>query len=184
LSTPRPTQERRPFIVEVAALRREPGSRRRVSIDAPLSGLENSAAVVPRGSSVHFDALLESVVEGILVTGTIRVPWEGSCRRCLERATGELVVELRELCSEVPDEQDETYPLEGDLLDLAPLVYDACILALPLAPLCSEECLGLCPECGANRNLEQCTCAAPLDPRWEALVALRDGEGERPEEKK
>ncbi len=89
---------------------------------------------------------------------------------------------MRELCVDEPDEEETTYRLNGDLLDLAPLVHDACILELPLAPLCSAECLGICPDCGANRNVEACACAAPVDPRWGALAVL--GEGERPEEKK
>jgi uncharacterized protein len=54
------------------------------------------------------------------------------------------------------------------------VVRDACILDLPLAPLCRADCAGLCPECGVNRNLEQCSCDAPTDPRWDALRALSD----------
>ena len=69
---------------------------------------------------------------------------------------------------------EEAYPLRGDELDLEPLARDAVILELPLAPLCSEGCLGLCPTCGANRNTEPCACAPPSDPRWSALDALRE----------
>lgn len=173
----------RPFVVPVAGLLREPGSRRRVTVAAPIPDLAVSGSRVRSDEQVRVDVLLESVHRGILVTGTVAASWEGSCRRCLGGARGELSVEVRELCVQDGD-ADTTYELAGDELDLEPIAHDACILELPLAPLCSEECLGLCPECGANRNLELCTCAAPLDPRWEALVALRDGEGERPEEKK
>jgi uncharacterized protein len=67
---------------------------------------------------------------------------------------------------------DETYRLDGDEVDLEPLVHDAVLLELPQAPLCRPDCLGLCPTCGANRNLDPCTCAAPRDPRWAALDAL------------
>jgi uncharacterized protein len=179
----RPPKEDEPFLVEIAALRREPGSHRRIALSAPLPGLAVPTSAVV-GGAVALEALLESVSEGILVTGTIRATWEGECRRCLERATGEIVVEVRELCVEEPDDEETTYRLDGDLLDLAPIVHDACILELPLAPLCSEGCLGICPECGANRNLERCACAAPVDPRWAALAVLRGGEGEQPEEKK
>jgi uncharacterized protein len=71
---------------------------------------------------------------------------------------------------------EETYPLGHDILDLAPIVHDACILSLPLAPLCTEECRGICPACGANRNLEECSCVAERDPRWGALDQLRGSE--------
>jgi uncharacterized protein len=64
------------------------------------------------------------------------------------------------------------YPLSADWLDLEPLAHDACILELPLAPLCRNDCLGLCPECGVNRNNETCTCTARTDPRWAALDSL------------
>ncbi|HVB06417.1 MAG TPA: DUF177 domain-containing protein [Acidimicrobiales bacterium] len=178
----RPPKAHEPFVVEVAALRREPGSARRVSLAGPMTGLGVPTSTVAEGEPVCIDALLESVSEGILVTGVVRARWEGECRRCLERATGPLEVEVRELCVEEPDDEETTYRLDGDLLDLAPLVHDACILELPLAPLCSEECLGICAECGANRNAEACACVAPVDPRWGALAAL--GESERPEEKK
>jgi uncharacterized protein len=178
----RPPKAHEPFLVEVAALRREPGSARRVSLSAPLPGLAVPTSAIAEGEPVTLDALLESVSEGILVTGTVTARWEAACRRCLEVASGPLEVEVRELCVAEPDDEETTYRLDGDLLDLAPLVQDACILELPLAPLCSEGCLGICPECGANRNAEACACVAPVDPRWGALAAL--GESERPEEKK
>jgi uncharacterized protein len=178
----RPPKEDVPFLVEVAALRREPGSSRRVTISAPLSGLAVPTSAIVPGEAVVLDALLESVSEGILVRGTVTASWVGECRRCLEEARGELVIAVRELCVEEPDDEETTYRLDGDVLDLAPIVHDACILELPLAPLCSEGCLGICPECGVNRNVERCPCAAPTDPRWAALAAL-GGEGERPEEK-
>jgi uncharacterized protein len=72
------------------------------------------------------------------------------------------------------DLDDEAYPLAGDVLDLEPLARDAVLLDLPLAPLCAEDCLGLCPQCGINRNEETCSCEEPADPRWSALDSLRD----------
>jgi len=69
---------------------------------------------------------------------------------------------------------EDAYPLEGDELDLEPLARDAVLLDLPLAPLCSVDCRGLCPQCGANWNLVTCDCVPTGDPRWSALDALRD----------
>ncbi|HET6915863.1 MAG TPA: DUF177 domain-containing protein [Acidimicrobiales bacterium] len=74
------------------------------------------------------------------------------------------------------EEDEETYPLKGELLDLQPLVRDALLLDLPLAPLCREDCKGLCPTCGADLNDGPCSCArAPADPRWAALDLLKEG---------
>jgi uncharacterized protein len=168
-----PRGSERVFVVEVAALLRQPGSRRVIRIEGQFPGLEVPTSRVPDGASVIFDGVLESVSPGILVSGTVFTPWEGTCRRCLEPAVGVVEDEVCELCCEDGD-VETTYPLHGDLLDLAPLVRDACILDLPLAPLCRADCAGLCPECGVNRNLEQCSCDAPIDSRWAALRALSD----------
>ena len=161
----------RVFTVEVAALLRQPGSRRGIRIEGELPDLVVPTSFVPDGASVVFEGVLEAVSEGILVTGKVSTPWEGTCRRCLEPAAGVVEDELCELCCEDGDEET-TYPLHGDLLDLAPVVRDACILDLPLAPLCRADCAGLCPNCGVNRNFEKCSCDAPIDPRWAALGAL------------
>jgi uncharacterized protein len=73
---------------------------------------------------------------------------------------------------------EETYPLYGDQLDLALLARDAVVLELPQVPLCREDCQGLCPYCGANRNEIDCGHdLVPTDPRWAALDALRTEEG-------
>jgi len=174
------TRRHQPFLVEVGALQANPGSRRQIELAGALSGLElESVAVrVAEDSPVEFAGVLEAVHEGILVTGTLKARWRGVCRRCLEPAEGELRVDVRELCVEHGD-QETTYALGHDELDLEPIVHDACILDLPLAPLCKEGCLGLCPECGANRNVEPCGCAARTDPRWAGLRLLSGG-GEPP----
>jgi uncharacterized protein len=157
-------------MIDVAALLREPGSRRRVAIEGHLFDLAVSGSAIEPEAPISARALLESVTEGILVTASVTAPWHGECRRCLEPATGVIESDVCELFCDTGAE--DTYPLGGELLDLAPLVRDACILELPLAPLCSAECRGLCPECGVNRNTESCTCSAPVDPRWAALSSL------------
>lgn len=165
-----------PFPVEVGELRRSPGTRRRVSLEGSLAGLAVSGSEVPGEATIHFQGLLESVHDGILVSGVVRAPWSGPCRRCLRLAEGELLAEVRELCVERGD-AETTYPLDGDQLDLEPMIHDACILDLPLAPLCGEGCLGLCPECGADRNVEPCSCAPAADPRFAGLSVLTGGRG-------
>jgi uncharacterized protein len=87
----------------------------------------------------------------------------------------ELDIEVKEVCTDDPD-PDLMYPVEPDWLDLEPLVHDACILELPLAPLCREDCKGLCPECGVNRNSETCSCLVPTDPNGSAGVLGGGGE--------
>src|SRR4051812_49239485 len=136
---------RRPWIVPVGPLLRVPGSRRDERVRAPLPRAAGSASEVAEGEDVAADLVLESLRGGALVAaGTVDAPWAGECVRCLGLARGRLHVEVRELFD--PDsDNEETYPLGGDQVDLEPLVRDAVLLELPLAPLCADDCQGLCP---------------------------------------
>jgi len=130
---------------------------------------------VPPGSPVELDLRLESVVEGVLVTGLATVELRGECVRCLGEVSDSLEVDIQELFvyPESDADEDEASRLEGDLLDLEPLLRDGVVLDLPFQPLCREDCLGLCVDCGANLNDDpDHTHEQPLDPRWEALRRL------------
>jgi uncharacterized protein len=137
---------------------------------------------VPREGELGINAVLEVVNGGIVVIGTVTAPWVGECRRCLGDVTGVLDVEVREIYEARTageeaasiEAEEETYPLLGDQLDLMPLARDAVLLNLPLAPLCRDNCAGLCPSCGSDLNEGPCGCPArDPDPRWATLDALR-----------
>jgi uncharacterized protein len=172
----------REFLVDVAQLRKQPGSRRQVAFEGEIPDLAISASRVPEGEQLKIDLTLESVSGGILVSGTVDAHWTGECRRCLESAIGPLHVEVLELCEPNPVDEELSYRLGHDELDLLPIVHDACILELPLAPLCREDCLGLCPVCGANRNVVACSCTPPKDNRFAALEVLVADEPEGDDE--
>ena len=161
-----------PFLVHVAKLRRVVGTRWHERRAGSIDGLDCSGSAVPADAVLSADVVLDAVLGGVAVEGTVTAPWVGECRRCLAPATGELVVAVRELYTEDGDGED-TYPLHDDTVDLEPLVHDAVLLELPQAPLCRPDCAGLCPVCGANRNEERCDCEPPADPRWRALDVLR-----------
>jgi uncharacterized protein len=83
---------------------------------------------------------------------------------------------------EDPDDEDgvelgtddlDVFPYDGESIDLEPLLREQVILAVPFAPLCSESCKGLCPQCGANRNASQCACEPPIDPRLSTLTNIK-----------
>jgi len=129
---------------------------------------------VPKDADVELDFRLEAVVEGVLVTGTATAPLFGECSRCLDPVTSEIEVGFQELFFyEAEDAAEDDSLLDGDLLDLEPVFRDAVVLALPLSPVCSEDCPGLCTECGIK--LAE---AGPdhrherADPRWAALQGL------------
>ncbi len=172
------------WLVPITSLRRSTGSRRHELRNGRVGELRVAASVVPADAEVVADALLDSVDGGVEVTATVSAPWRGECRRCLKPVSGRLRCEVREMyrprgAHEGPRDDEETYALHPDHLDLEPLVRDALLLELPLAPLCQEQCLGLCPTCGADRNEGPCGCPEPSgDPRWAALNVLREAPGD------
>ncbi|MDP9403345.1 MAG: DUF177 domain-containing protein [Actinomycetota bacterium] len=163
-----------PFVVGIGALRKAPGTRRAERREGVIPGLRVSGSEVPEGGEVVVDVVLELVPAGAIVRGTVEAPWAGECRRCLGEARGRARTEVWEVFEEQHD-PEQTYPLHGDQLDLEPMARDAVLLELPLAPLCKVGCRGLCPTCGADRNVGDCDCEQSVgDPRWAALDALRE----------
>ncbi|MDE3205128.1 MAG: DUF177 domain-containing protein [Acidobacteriota bacterium] len=177
-----------PWLVPVTTLRRSLGNRRQENRSGRIGELRVADSRVPEDREVQAEVTLCSVDGGIEVAAGIDAPWVGECRRCLTPVGGVLRCEVRELYrprspGEPPDQDEETYPLSGEMLDLRPLVRDAILLELPIAPLCREGCAGLCPTCGADLNDGPCTCPpAGGDPRWAGLDVLRDLSPGVPEE--
>jgi uncharacterized protein len=164
---------RRPFLLDVVALRRRPGSREHFVGHGRLPGMAITEAAVPDDAEVTVDVTLEAVEGGVVVRGLVSAPWTGECRRCLVAVGGQLSAAVEEVFVADPEE-GQTWPLEHDQLDLEPVAREAIVLELPLAPLCREDCLGLCPTCGADLNAGPCACASlEPDPRWAGLDVLR-----------
>jgi uncharacterized protein len=158
--------------VGVMELRRRPGTQRDVRVSAPIAGLAVTGAQVPDDAPIDVDATLESIDGAITVTGTVRVPWRAECRRCLDTVDGLATVELREVF-EVRPVDGETYPIEGDEVDLEPVVRDAALLNLPLTVLCRPDCAGPVPEALPVSVEGDATDEPARDPRWAGLDALR-----------
>ncbi len=159
--------------VDVRELVRAPGSARRDELDEPIPGLATELARVPEDRSVHADLLFEGVVEGILVSGSIRGIMSFSCARCLNLTDSAFDLPVQELFVPGAGEADDEYPLpEEGVLDLEPMIRDAVVLAMPFAPLCRPGCRGLCARCGGDLNLGECTCPPEADARWGALQEI------------
>jgi uncharacterized protein len=178
-------------VLDTRELGRRPGSERKVSFTAPApANLGIDVIGVPEGSDVELDLRLEAVIEGVLATGTARVVAVGECVRCLESVEEHLEVDIQELyvygdggdSAADGDGSDDIRRLEDDLLDLEPVLRDEVVLALPLKPLCTPDCPGLCPECGVRlADAPGHAHDADIDPRWAALRRLT-GEDERPDD--
>jgi uncharacterized protein len=166
---------RAPLVLDTRELGRRPGSMRhvRTSVPAPDGwGLE--LVHVTAGTELELDLRLESVMDGVLVTGVARAEVSAECGRCLTPVTDAVTADLQELFAYSPDESDDEAPtLDGDLIDLEPLVRDALVLSLPLNPVCRDDCSGLCPGCGERRSeLPDDHAHDETDPRWAALAGL------------
>ena len=150
----------------------------RRSVPAP-AGLGLEIIGVPEGAPLELDLRLESVTEGVLVTGTVTGPLRGECGRCLDPVAQDFTVDVCELFA-YPDsvtdettEQDEVRRIEDELLDLEPVVRDLVVLGLPWTPLCKPDCAGLCPTCGERLDdLPADHTHEAIDPRWAALASF------------
>ncbi|MFJ9696876.1 YceD family protein [Kitasatospora sp. NPDC101183] len=187
---------RDPLVFDTHELGRRPGAMRKVNrtLKAPEGLGIIDVIAVPEGSPIELELRLESVVEGVLVTGTAEAEVEGECVRCLEPVEFDIDVDFQELyyypeseerLARTPgaedldeDSEDETYRLEGDLFDLQPVLRDAVVLALPLQPVCQDDCLGLCSECGARLSDDPTHHHDAADPRWAALQGLSAAPGD------
>ena len=176
-------------------LGRRPGALQRISrtVDAPKDFGIADVIGVPEGAPLELDLRLESVMEGVLVTGTARAGAEGECVRCLEPLRHEVAADFQELftypdaddrgrtAEPVDDEEDEDRLfLEDGMFDLESVLRDAVVLALPMQPVCRETCAGLCPECGIRLDENPDHHHDAVDIRWAALQglagSLEDGE--------
>ena len=189
------------LVFDTRTLGRQAGSARTQQLTVPApDDLRLELARVPVGADMHLDVRFEAVTEGVLVTGSATAPLAGECARCLRPLTTPVTASFTELYlyadgrrthdkhdkhdrrnsrewfDEDTEQDDEERHLDGDLLDLEPVLRDAVVLALPMSPLCLQDCPGLCVECGvplADAGPGHGHDEAP-DPRWAALEQLGD----------
>ncbi|NNG19572.1 DUF177 domain-containing protein [Naumannella sp. ID2617S] len=174
----RPLDRRDPLVIDTHDLGRRAGAMKELhtSTEAP-EGIGGDVIGVPTGSPIQLDLRLESVVEGVLVTGTAEVTVVGQCGRCLDPIEQGLEIDVQELYLYPGTEPDdaEASRMEGELIDLEPLVRDEVVLELPFMPLCRDDCEGLCPTCGANLNADpEHRHDEAVDPRWGDLAAWQN----------
>ncbi|SFO37469.1 uncharacterized protein SAMN05660359_02947 [Geodermatophilus obscurus] len=167
-----------PWAVELRELGRRPGSMQELDRTIPAPADWRLELIgVPEGAPVHLRLRLESVMEGVLVSGDVEVPVEGQCARCLDPVEDTLELDVQELfaypgsTTEATSEEDEVRLVEGERIDLEPMVRDTVVLALPLSPTCTEDCAGLCAGCGQRvDDLPADHSHELVDPRWAGLA--------------
>lgn len=176
MASHRPTALR----INARELLRQPGLDKRVELVLPASDLDVGDARI--SADVAVDLTATSTIDSVVVRGTATMPWATECRRCLAAVTGIAEIEIDEVYQDLDDADivasDDAFPIEGDRIDLAPAVREHLLLELPDDVLCRDDCAGICPVCGADRNTDRCGCDTTIrDERWAALDDLRlDGE--------
>ncbi|WP_175404265.1 MULTISPECIES: YceD family protein [unclassified Gordonia (in: high G+C Gram-positive bacteria)] len=175
---PGSTPRREPFVLDVRSMGRRPGTMSEVhrTVRTP-ERLGVEMVGIPADSDVDLDLRLEAVSEGILVTGTVCGETVGQCSRCLEPIDGTVTVFLTELfaypdsATEQTTDADDIHRIADDRIDLEQSIIDAVALELPMSPLCSSDCEGLCQTCGVRLAIaEPGHSHEVIDPRWAGLA--------------
>ncbi|KUI42618.1 hypothetical protein AU197_16230 [Mycobacterium sp. IS-1590] len=174
-----------PLVINISRLGRRPGSMMAVCETVPSpSRIGLDLIGIEPGAPLALDLRIESVSEGVLVSGTVSAPTSGDCARCLTPVTGDVEIQLTELFA-YPDsatdettEADEVGRVVDDTVNLEQPIIDAVGLVLPFAPLCGPDCAGLCPDCGvALATAEPGHRHEQIDPRWAKLAGMFDTVG-------
>ncbi len=166
--------------IDVHDLLGHPGASRRSDVLGTIEGLATELVAVPDDAPLGGSLLLESVVEGVLVSGSITGTWTVRCARCLTEFTQPFSVDVQELfiadAAELDGDDDEgdddTYELVEEAIDPDQLVRDTVGVEMPFAPLCRPDCRGLCEICGGDRNTGGCPGHETIDPRFAVLADL------------
>lgn len=157
----------RPLRINAVELLRQPGAVRDVDVTIEAAPLD--AQHERLDGDIHVAVRLEALRDGIKVTGHVSADWSTVCRRCLAPISGRSFGDVDELYR-LDDLDDEAYVIEDGQLDLAPMVREVILLELDLERVCRDDCAGLCPVCGVDRNTTPCDCDSTVtDERWAAL---------------
>lgn len=160
-------------VIDVRDLVGRPGASREQPIHGTVQGLASELARVPDDAPIDGTLVLESVVEGILVSGRLEGTMTLRCARCLTEFTRRFGVDVHELFTAMPDEDADEYALDPELgIDPDQMLRDTIGVELPFSPLCRADCLGLCEVCGGDRNLGECPGHDRIDPRLAVLSEL------------
>ncbi|CAM3380958.1 YceD family protein [Isoptericola cucumis] len=170
-------------MLDTHELTRRPGTMAEVARVVPAPADLGTVVIgIPEGADLTLGLRLESVLEGVLVTGVVRGTAVGECVRCLDEVSEQVTVRIQELfayperaqaAEESGDEdaEDESV-LVDDQADIEPAVRDSLVTALPFQPLCRPDCPGLCSVCGARLADDPDHHHDVVDPRWSALQTM------------
>ena len=161
------------------------GASRRFDFELSPDELDLEDSDLSLKSGVHVTGEVEKTAAELMVRGSITGDGEIECSRCLDPVEQKLKIDFQvsfvtpehfsaDKENEVGEADLDTDILEGDRIDIKDIVREQILLNIPEQVFCRPDCKGLCPKCGANRNLIDCNCDLnETDPRWAALKNLR-----------
>ena len=165
-----------PFSLGLRDLKRTPGAIMEFAFQAGFEeDIQTGLVVLPEGREVDVEGTLESVGDGVLATALASADLDAQCSRCLTQFTLPVEAEIQELFV-YPEhgreyEEEGVTPIHDEAVDLTEAIHDAIILEMPQIPLCSEDCLGLCPVCGTDMNADpDHRHDDAVDSRWLSLA--------------
>ena len=141
-----------PFLVPVSDRARRPGAHHRISLSGSM---DIRLDQVDDCGPVETDLLIEHTIGGILVRGEVRASMRLRCNRCLRATAFEATAAVVQTYGKEPEGDILPISLDG-LIDLSTVLHDELCLCVPLVPLCSEACRGLCQTCGSDLNVDPC----------------------------
>ena len=149
------------------------GEKREIqlSFDIPLQYSENGYDIT---EPLQVLGEIKDMGGYILLTANCTARYKTRCARCLEPLDGKCEITFeRPVATRLEDEDtEEEYILVGEnsSVNIDEPISEELLLSLPFRSLCSEDCKGLCPKCGCNKNRTECSCVTKeMDPRWAAL---------------
>ena len=171
-----------PFRISTRDIARRPGTQRTVSESFPAPAVLGTDVIgVPEGAELRLDVSLESVSEGIWVSGTVMAEAVGECGRCLDEVRQQVAAPVQGLftvddvhAEDEEGEPEDVFQFDGETVDLEEVVRDAVASELPFTPLCRPDCPGLCDQCGARLADDPDHAHDVIDPRWSALQSLTE----------
>lgn len=163
------------MLLDVRPILHTPGQRLDFQFELDLSGLDFDGRF-PFSRPVAVAGSVRNTADLLELELTARTTLDAVCDRCGKEFLQDKEIEYRCMLAEElqNEESDEIVLLEDGKVDAGDLARTALILGMDSKTLCSEDCKGLCPRCGADWNLGPCSCKKEQDPRLAALAKLLD----------
>jgi uncharacterized protein len=167
------------LIVDLSSILGETGSTMDVDDDVPLESMTVGDVEVDFPAFPRIRVTITNVGEVILLTGSVQATARLECARCLEPFDFPLTGAIDAVISVTDDadqrgEEQEWYPLDGEVVDLLPAAESALRVEVPFAPVHDEECRGICPTCGCDLNRDTCTCERQAEGSENPFASLKE----------